>query len=244
MTDEEEKIKYPAFASFADPAGDNFQYFRGGAIEASSPSVLSRYKNFNGTQGNSPTASQSTESFPTSSTAYPDVEDINKDQTMNPVSSYFEYEVSLNKSDLQLGQNHIIDVKSEPITLANGASRNTTWYQFRIPVRNVTEAQKINGITDFNSIRFIRMFLTEFKMPVVLRFGELELVRGDWRRYTKTLDPNVPQGDLSTEELNNFEVGVVSIEQNRKDMNYLLELKEKSYKEQIEFNVKMNSRLL
>ena len=43
-----------------------------------------------------------TEAFPTSSTAYPDVEDINKDQTMNPVSSYFEYEVSLNKSDLQL----------------------------------------------------------------------------------------------------------------------------------------------
>ena len=47
------------FASFDDPAGDNFQYFRGGAIEASSPSVLSRYKNYNGTQGNSPTASQS-----------------------------------------------------------------------------------------------------------------------------------------------------------------------------------------
>ncbi|CAM1350576.1 Cell surface protein SprA [Tenacibaculum insulae] len=215
LTDAEEKLKYPAFAALDDPAGDNFQYFRGGSIEALNPSVLSRYKNFNGTQGNSPTASQSNESFPTSSTAYPDAEDINKDQTMNPVNSYFEYEVSLDKSDLQMGQNNIIDVKSEPITLANGASRTTTWYQFRIPVRNVTSAQKINGITDFNSIRFIRMFLTRFKMPVVLRFGELELVRGDWRRYTKTLPTTGSPTDLNNTELNNFEVGVVSIEQNQ-----------------------------
>ncbi len=215
LTDEEERAKYPAFASLEDPAGDNFQYFRGGAIENSNPSVLSRYKDFNGTQGNSPTASQSNESFPTSSTAYPDVEDINKDQTMNPVNSYFEYEVSFNKSDLQVGQNHIIDVKSTPITLSNGATRNTTWYQFRIPVRNITDSQRINGITDFNSIRFIRMFLTQFKMPVVLRFGELELVRGDWRRYTKVLPSTTTPVNLDTAELNKFEVGVVSIEQNQ-----------------------------
>lgn len=213
LSDEEERIKYPAFASLEDPAGDNFQYFRGGVIE-SSPSILSRYKNYNGTQGNSPTASQSNESFPTSSTAYPDTEDINKDQTMNPINSYFEYEVSLNKSDLKEGQNNIIDVKREQVTLENGTSRNSTWYQFRIPVRNITDAQRINGITDFNSIRFMRMFLTEFKMPVVLRFGELELVRGDWRRYTKTFpEVNEPE-NLSTDELNKFEVGVVSIEQN------------------------------
>ncbi|WP_408024543.1 T9SS outer membrane translocon Sov/SprA [Tenacibaculum sediminilitoris] len=215
LSDEEEKIKFPAFAGLDDPAGDNFQFFRGGAIESIDPSVLSRYKNYNGTEGNSPTASQSNESYPTSSTTYPDTEDINKDQTMNPVNSYFEYEVSLNKSDLQLGQNHIIDIKTQDVTLLNGATRTTKWYQFRIPVRNVTDAQKINGITDFNSIRFIRMFLTQFRMPVVLRFGELELVRGDWRRYTKTLpDTGVPV-DLDSDELNKFEVGVVSIEQNQ-----------------------------
>ncbi|NVK07649.1 MAG: cell surface protein SprA [Tenacibaculum sp.] len=216
LNDEEERVKYPAFAGLDDPAGDNFQFFRGGAIESTNPSVLSRYKNFNGTEGNSPTASQSGESYPTSSTTYPDTEDINKDQTMNPVNSYFEYEVSLNKTDLVLGQNHIIDVKTQNVTLLNGATRSTKWYQFRIPVRNVTDAQKINGITDFNSIRFIRMFLTQFKMPVVLRFGELELVRGDWRRYTKTLpDTSIPSEDLDADELNKFEVGVVSIEQNQ-----------------------------
>ncbi|SOS58155.1 T9SS outer membrane translocon Sov/SprA [Tenacibaculum finnmarkense] len=204
-------------ASFGnDPAGDNFQYFRGGAIEALNPSILSRYKNFNGTQGNSPTASQSGESYPTSSTAYPDTEDINKDQTMNPVNSYFEYEVSLNKADLIKGQNHIIDVKEGvSVSLSNGQKITPKWYQFRIPIRNITEDQKINGISDFNSIRFIRMFLTEFKMPVVLRFGELELVRGDWRRYTKTFPENGVPVALKPSELNKFEVGVVSIEQNQ-----------------------------
>nr|WP_299032543.1 cell surface protein SprA [uncultured Tenacibaculum sp.] len=223
LSDEEERAKFPAFAGLDDPAGDNFQFFRGGAIESTDPSVLSRYKNYNGTEGNSPTASQSGESYPTSSTTYPDTEDINKDQTMNPVNSYFEYEVSLNKTDLpqdnndlagRTNKNHIIDVKNERVTLLNGAERDVKWYQFRIPVRNVEDFQRINGISDFNSIRFIRMFLAGFKMPVVLRFGEFELVRGDWRRYTKTLPESGTPVPLQTVDLNKFEVGVVSIEQN------------------------------
>ncbi len=215
LTDEEERIKFPAFAALDDPAGDNFQYFRGGSLDSQNASVISRYKLYNNTEGNSPTANQSTESFPTSSTSYPDVEDINRDQTMNPVESYFEYKISLNKNDLVLGENNIVDAKTTTVILANGNTRSANWYQFRIPLRNVTEAQKIGGITDFNSIRFIRMYLTKFKMPVVLRLGKLELVRGDWRRYTRRLDPaDNLQDPLSNAELNNFEVGVVNIEQN------------------------------
>ena len=50
--------------------------------------------------------------------------------------------------------------------------------------------------------------MTNFKMPVVLRFGELDLVRGDWRRYTRTLDPSIaPDQPLEQQELNDFEVG-------------------------------------
>lgn len=215
LSDEEERAKFPNFANLPDPAGDNFQYFRGRELDAANASILSRYKNYNNTQGNSPTVNQSSESFPTSSTTYPDVEDINKDQTMNPVDSYFEYKISLNSSDLVKGRNFIVDTKSTPVVLPNGTSKTATWYQFRIPIRNVTDSQKFGGITDFNSIRFIRMFVTKFKMPVVLRMGELELVRSDWRRYTKTLKPNVPENDLDGNQLNNFEVGVVSIEQNQ-----------------------------
>jgi len=212
LTDTEEREKYPELASLDDPASDNFKYYRGGDLDDLDASIISRYKLFNNTQGNSPTLNQSPESYPTSSSTYPDVEDINKDQTMNTVESYFEYKVSLNSSDLIVGQNYIVDQKDTQVTLDNGESQTAKWYQFRIPVRSGTP---INNISDFNSIRFIRMFMTNFKMPVVLRFGELDLVRGDWRRYTRTLDPAItPDQPLEQEELNDFEVGVVNIEQN------------------------------
>ncbi len=198
--------------SATDPAGDDFQFFRGSELDAIDASVLTRYKNYNGTEGNSPTIDQSGEAFPTSSSTYPDTEDINRDQTMNPVSAYFEYDISLNKGDLIKGSNFIVDVKNDqPITLPNGQTRTPTWYQFRIPVRNGF-SQAVGGITDFNSIRFMRMYMTGFRMPVVVRMAELELVRGDWRRYTKKLDDvGTP---LVQTDLNNFDVGVVNIEQN------------------------------
>ena len=212
LNDTEEREKYPELAGLDDPASDNFKYYRGGDLDDLDASIISRYKFFNNTQGNSPTLNQSPESYPTSSSTYPDVEDINKDQTMNTVESYFEYKVSLNSSDLIVGQNYIVDQKDTQVTLDNGESQTAKWYQFRIPVRSGTP---INNISDFNSIRFIRMFMTNFKMPVVLRFGELDLVRGDWRRYTRTLDPSIaPDQPLEQQELNDFEVGVVNIEQN------------------------------
>ena len=212
LTDAEERLKFPTLASLQDPASDNYRYYRGSELDAINASIITRYKLFNNTQGNSPTLNQSTESFPTSSTTYPDVEDINKDQTMNTVESYFEYKVSLNSSDLVVGQNFIVDQKETQVTLQNGNTQTAKWYQFRIPIRGGTP---INNISDLNSIRFIRMFVTKFKMPVVLRFGELDLVRGDWRRYARTLDPAIsPDQVLSQTQLNNFEVGVVNIEQN------------------------------
>ncbi len=212
LTDDEERILFPNFAGLADPASDNYQYYRGSALDEADASVISRYKLFNNTQGNSPTLNQSPEPYPISATTYPDAEDINRDQTMNTVESYFEYKVSLNRSDLVVGQNFIVDQKESQVELDNGQVQTARWYQFRIPVKGGTP---INNISDFNSIRFIRMFITKAKIPMVLRFGQLDLVRGDWRRYTRTLDPAVnPDQPLTQTELNNFEVGVVNIEQN------------------------------
>ena len=217
LSDAEEFSKYSAtITNFSklnpnDPASDNFQFFRGSELDAVNASIITRYKNYNNTEGNSPTLNQSKEAYPTSSTTYPDVEDINRDQTMNTVESYYEYKVSMNRNDLVVGKNFIVDEKTTDVTLENGATQKTRWYQFRVPIRSGIPK---NGITDFNSIRFIRLFLTNFKMPVVVRFGELDLVRGDWRRYTRTLDESIDQLDLNDDELKDFEVGVVSIEQN------------------------------
>ena len=217
LSDAEEFSKYSAtITNFSklnpnDPASDNFQFFRGSELDAANASIITIYKNYNNTEGNSPTLNQSKEAYPTSSTTYPDVEDINRDQTMNTVESYYEYKVSMNRNDLVVGKNFIVDEKTTDVTLENGATQKTRWYQFRVPIRSGIPK---NGISDFNSIRFIRLFLTNFKMPVVVRFGELDLVRGDWRRYTRTLDESIDQVDLNDDELKDFEVGVVSIEQN------------------------------
>ncbi|MEN8776853.1 MAG: cell surface protein SprA [Polaribacter sp.] len=214
LNDDEEKnlTGIGQYATLEDPAADNFQFFRGGNLDAINASLIKRYKDYNNTQGNSPTLNQGGEPYPTSSTTYPDVEDINRDQTMNTVESYYEYKIPLDRSSLRKGFGYVVDEKTTNVTLENGNTQQSKWYQFRVPVRSGTP---INGISDFNSIRFMRMFLTNFKMPVVIRFGELDLVRGDWRRYVRTLDPAVnPDRELTQDELNDFEVGVVSIEQN------------------------------
>ena len=205
-----------------DPSNDNYNYFKGADLDAANASVLTRYRNYSRTQGNSPTINNSTESYPTSATSFPDIEDINRDQTMSAVESYYQYKVSINPADLDPdrpsrpgSRNYIVDKKEVNVTLPNGEQALTTWYQFRIPINSPDNT--IGGISDYNSIRFMRMFMTNFKVPVVLRFGKLELVRGDWRRYVKTLDENInPPIDLTSNENMSFEVGVVNIQENER----------------------------
>ena len=225
INDIDEATKYGAnFGS--DASADNYRFFRGSDYDGEDASILTRYKDFNLTEGNSPTVNNSTESYPTSSTSYPDIEDINKDQTMSAVESYYQYKVSLNKQDLVVGQNFIVDKRITTVNLPNNSTQTSTWYQFRIPITVPEDPNNIiNDISGFTSIRFMRMFLTKFKIPVVLRFGELQLVRGDWRRYTKTLDDAIdPPQDLTQTENQNFEVGVVNIEENedRSPIPYVL----------------------
>lgn len=225
INDNDEATKYGT--QFGDdPSADNFHYFRGSDLDADDASIITRYKDFSLTEGNSPTINNSPESYPTSATTFPDVEDINRDQTMSAIESYYQYKVSLNKEDLVVGKNNIVDSRVTTVLLPDNTTQTTTWYQFRIPITVPEDPNNIiNDMSGFTSIRFMRMFLTKFRIPVVLRFGELQLVRGDWRRYTKTLDENIqPPQDLTPEENQNFEVGVVNIEENedREPIPYVL----------------------
>lgn len=213
LNDEEEATMFGT--TFGDdPSSDNYRYFRGTEYDNQDASILTRYKDYNNTQGNSPTVNLSPESYPTSATPYPDVEDIDKDQTMSAVESYYQFKVSLNASQLVVGQNNIVDEKIVNVELADGSNKDFRWLQFRIPLN--TPDDVINGIEGINSIRFMRMFMTKFKMPVVLRFAELQLVRGEWRRYVKEINeddnPNPP--DLPADEIEKFVVGVVNVEEN------------------------------
>ena len=149
----------------------------------------------------------SPENFTNAGTQYPDAEDINKDQTMSTAESYFQYKISLKRTDLEVGRNYIVDKRTTTQTLDNNQTQSTTWYQFKVPV---IEGEPIGGINNFHSIRFMRLFMTRFRMPVVLRFGKFEMVRSSWRRYKYELtDATIP-----LTQLDNFESSVVNIEEN------------------------------
>lgn len=199
---------------WADPANDDYHYFRGSDLDQMQASILRRYKYINNPQGNSPDNDSRTEGYDTSYKTTPDVEDINQDFTLNEYEKYYQYHVSLRPEDLVVGKNFIVDKRETYRTARNGTSPKLDWYLFRIPV---DQYESRNGaISDFSSIRFMRMFLTGFQHPVVLRFASLDLVRGTWRIYEQQLDNSAATGTISTAS--------VSIEENtdKTPVNYVL----------------------
>ena len=105
---------------------------------------------------------------------------------MNTIDSYFEYELDITPASLaNLNNNYIVDQKEKNITLPNGTSEIVKWYQFRIPINEPSSS--IGGISDFRSVRFVRILLNNFTQNTILRFGTLDLVRSDWRKYQLSL---------------------------------------------------------
>ncbi len=205
-----------------DPSNDNFQYYRSDELDNQQASVLERYRAFNGLENNSPTAAQSGTSFQASNTTLPDVEDINRDNTVSEAENYFQYKVSLRREDFQVGQNYITDIIPGQGQLPNGQAIDVNWYQFRIPVR--TPDRVVGNIQDWRSIRFLRMFFKNFEDSVICRFGRLELVRGEWRRYEFPLqEPGEYVPDDGTAG-GIFDISVVNIEENgsKEPVNYVL----------------------
>lgn len=200
----------------ADPAGDNYHYFRGSELDRLEMPILRRYKFINNPQGNSSEVEGRTESYDTSYKTTPDVEDINQDFTLNEYERYFQYKVSIRPEDLREGnkENFITDVREASAPLRDGTKENVKWYQFRIPIRQFES--KVGSINDFSSIRFMRMFLTGFEKPIVLRFGSFDLVRGEWRIYEQQLENSANTGTMTASGVN--------IEENndKKPVNYVL----------------------
>ncbi len=166
------------------PAADKYHYFRGSDYDAEELDIINRYKFINNTEGNSTADEDSPERYPTAAKTTPDIEDINQDNTLQETEKYFQYRVHLKPSKLEVGENYVTDKRVTKVKLRNGSTEEVVWYQFKVPVRS---GEAIGNIRDFKSIRFMRMFLTGFKKPVILRFASLELVRGEWRTYTDAL---------------------------------------------------------
>ena len=200
---------------YNDPANDNYHYFRGSDLDEMQADIIRRYKYINNPQGNSPDNDMRTESYDTSYKTMPDVEDINQDYTLNEYEKYYQYHVSIRPEDLVVGQNYIVDRRDYEPKLRNGKTEKVSWYQFRIPIRQFERA--FGGINDFSSIRFMRMFMKGFKHPIILRFGTMHLVRGDWRTYQQNLDNSAAQTGVMS-------VSSVNIEENndKTPVNYVL----------------------
>ena len=209
LSNNAEAAVYDNFTSEPDPAADDYTFYLN-----TSGGVKERYKNYNGVQGNSAVDINDPNQ---GATTLPDVEDINRDNTMNTINAYYEYSIDM-KPDMTVGQNYVTDVRETQATLPNGDVTTARWIQFKIPVSQPQNT--IGNITDFRSIRFMRMFMTGFQEEVTVRFGALDLVRGDWRRYTSSLDYNDTNIDDDDTEL---DVTAVNIQENneRCPVNYV-----------------------
>jgi cell surface protein SprA len=216
LTQIQGKVNQAVFDSiWADPANDNYHYYRGSDWDQIEAPILQRYKYINGPQGNSPDSESRAESYDTSYKTTPDVEDINQDYTLNEYEKYYQYKISIRPEDLVVGTNYIVDKRETAPKLRNGNQEHVTWYQFRIPLDDYE--QRVGAISDFTSIRFMRMFLNGFEKPIILRFGTLDLVRGEWRVYEQNLTN-------SASTSGKMAVSAVNIEENndKVPVNYVL----------------------
>jgi len=200
-----------------DPSIDDFKHYRDATYDQADANILARYKDINNPQGNSPVASGNDQTI-TAFTLYPDQEELNRDNTLNELEEYFQYRVQLRPSELQVGKNFITDFRD--VTPSSGLTER--WFLFRIPIAEYEK--KVGNIPDFKSIRFIRMFLTDFSDSVVLRFAKLELIRNQWRRFSFELDTLGSYKPLPNNSPVDFNVLAVNREENsaRRPIPYVL----------------------
>lgn len=208
----------------ADPSADDFHFFRGDDYDSGTPTLntLQRYKKFVNMEGNTPVT---TGDYPKASiNTLPNVEDINRDNNLSTFESYYQYHVSLKPSDFAagVGNNYITDVIEAKPVVKDGTTKLVKWYQFKVPLKTA-DAEKFGDIENFQSIRFMRMFMKNVDKPIVLRFARLELVRGEWRKYGFEL--STPGMQIPTDDNNvQFDISAVNLEENgsKQPVNYVL----------------------
>ncbi len=203
LNDAEEAVNHPAYAGFSDPAADNYVYY----LNASGD-VLQRYRDYNGTEGNSPVGLSDTNR---GSTTLPDVEDINRDNTMNTIDAYYKFEIPILPNPV-VGQNYVADIRvNDNVPISNGTTK-VKWVLYKVPILEATSANVEGAISDFRSIRFMRNVLNRIpgrSNPCV--FGALDLVRGEWRRYLSSMDYTDPD---VTDDNTGFDITSLSIQEN------------------------------
>lgn len=179
----------------ADVSADDYMHFLNSAYDERGAKVLERYKNFNGLEGNSPIQSRS-------ATNIPDHEDIEGDRNLITDESYFEYDIPINKDVLVPGRGYVIDQVED-------RSGDANWFLFRIPISDGLAV----GDVDLQSIRHVRLTLTGWSTPVVLRMEDFQLVQSQWWKYEQDL-AEAGLGEIPEVSTSDFDVSVVGVEEN------------------------------
>jgi cell surface protein SprA len=201
-----------------DPASDNFVFYLSNQFQGDLASSLTeRYKYFRGPEGNS--ASNTLEV----ATQTPDAEDLNRDYNLDQTENYNQYTIDLSPAAMTLGapDSKIVDIKEVDVKFENGQAGKVKWYLYRIPVANYDGANgtKVVEGSDpsiLNNVRFARLLMRGFDQTSTLRFGSFDLVRSDWRKYTKNIASSGTGENEGTqpEDNSNFDIGSVNLEEN------------------------------
>ncbi|MCC6370440.1 MAG: cell surface protein SprA [Bacteroidia bacterium] len=220
----------PAITNFKeDPSTDRYHFFRGDDYDKAQYGTIKRYSRFNNPEGNSPTQEQYANlnpeggNYPTGSTTLPNIEDINRDNTLSDIENYYQYRVRISPTEVNpsaVGSNFIVDAFTGTAEFS-GVTKSVKWYQFKIPISQFES--NVGGIEGFNSIRFMRVYMKGFNKPVLLRMARFELVRSDWRRYQ--YDLRKPGEYLAFDHNNtSFDVSAVSLQENstKSPVNYVM----------------------
>jgi len=213
----------------ADPSSDNYTFFRDDRYDADKVTTLKRYSKYNNPQGNSPTEAQyqaiNADKYSTAGTTLPNIEDINRDNTLSETENYYQYRIRISPDAINpnaIGTNFIVDAFSgAPAEYSGVPSKVVKWYQFKIPISQFENV--VGGIEGFNSIRFMRVYMKGFDRPVVVRLARFELVRSDWRRFEFDLrkpGENIAADNNST----SFDISAVSLQENasKEPVNYVM----------------------
>jgi len=209
-----------------DPANDDYKFFKDATYDADKAQIIARYQGYNGPEGNSPVVTGDS-AFSNAATNTPDLEDLNKDNTLNENEEYYEYRIPIFPGMDESNNKYIISHVVNGASQVSFGSTNVdlpeyTWYQFRIPIRQYDE--KIGNIQDFRSIQFLRLFLTEFEKPLTLRFAKFELIRNQWRVYDGVLKNGTDANPIDPDVNTTFFQTAVNFEENSEKLpvNYVL----------------------
>ncbi|MEM9895561.1 MAG: cell surface protein SprA [Bacteroidota bacterium] len=184
-----------------DISADDFRYFLDPSYDQRNATIVERYRDWNGMEGNSPIASENDQRFVPASTTLPDNEDLNQDNTVSNVENYFEYRVDLKPNAL--------DDSPFVVDAINGLN-DARWYLFRVPLGDFVRTE---GSPTRETIKYIRLYLTGWSEPVILRTANMRMVGSQWRKFEGSLnEPGL--NEISNPSVSNFDISVVSIEEN------------------------------